>query len=311
MATRRWDKRAAKILEPSKDAVRGVVVAHYGVAVDVELHSGERRSVRVARRSGHVVGDAVLVDGERLSRQPRDNELRRRSPGGGEHVVAANLDLLLIVLAPVPPPRTGLVDRAVVAARSAGIEPALLVTKIDLEEGPDILDILREVFEPSLPVLGVSAVTGEGTDALRALIAGRGRALLTGHSGVGKSSMTNRLVPGLSLTTKTLSEASGRGRHTTTVATLHRLPSGGELVDTPGIKEFGLTAGVTPAELARCFAGFERARETSCRFRDCLHETEPGCAVREAAARGDVDPERLVAYRALLHEIATGSDPRA
>lgn len=294
---------------PAERGRKGVIVSHRGVAVEVELEDGERMQVRVPRRSGHVVGDRVVVEGERLTRLERTRELRRRSPGGGEHVVAANLDLVVIVVAVEPPPRVGLIDRAVVAARASGIEPAVCVNKMDIEGAEGVLEVLEEVFGRSVPVLGASANTGDGCDALATLIAERGRAVLTGHSGVGKSSLTNRLV-GTALATSELSAASGKGRHTTTVATLHRLPRGGELVDTPGIKEFGLT-GVTPEELAQHFAGIGDVEHAPCRFRDCLHVGEPGCGVAEAAAEGRIDEERIESYRALLHEVRTGIDPRA
>lgn len=287
-----------------------MIVSHRGVAVEVELQGGERRQVRVRRRSGHVVGDRVHVVGERLTRVSRDNELLRRSPGGGVHVVCANLDLLCVVLAVEPPPRIGLVDRAAVAARSRGIQPAIVFNKMDLEGAEDVLEVLDEVFQDAMPIVPVSAASGAGADDLAALIAEHGRAVLAGHSGVGKSSLTNRLVPELELVTKDLSDASGRGRHTTTVATLHRLPGGGELIDTPGIKEFGLVE-VQPDELAHFFVGFERLGDDPCRFRNCLHKGEPGCALDAAVDDGRVDEERRDSYRALLHEIESGFDPRA
>ncbi len=288
---------------------QGVIVSHLGVAVEVELDDGARLQVRVQRRSGHVVGDRVRVEGERLTRLERERALLRRSPGGGEHVVAANLDLVVVVVAVEPPPRTGLIDRAVVAARRSGIAPAVCVNKMDVPGAEAALARLRRVFGPDIPVLGASAALGHGCDELATLIKERGRAVLTGHSGVGKSSLTNRLV-GTELATKTLSEASGRGRHTTTASTLHRLPGGGELVDTPGIKEFGLVD-VSAHELAEHFAGIGDLAREGCRFRDCLHQREPGCAVERAASEGRVDAARLESYRALLREVMTGEDPRA
>jgi ribosome biogenesis GTPase len=280
----------------------GLIVSHRGVAVEVELDSGERSLVRVKRRSGHVVGDRVRVADERLTRLERHNELRRRSPGGGVHVVTVNLDLLLVVIAPEPLPRTGLVDRALVAARAADIRPALLVNKIDLDSGPAVLERMRGMYQGSVEVLGVSAATSEGIDAVRALIAGAGRCALSGHSGVGKSTITNQLVPHAQLETSELSTSSGKGRHTTTVSTLHRLPEGGELVDTPGIKEYGLVD-VSADELAHHFPGFEGVLEEPCRFRDCLHRSEPGCHIRAAVEAGEIPEARFDSYTLLLEEV--------
>lgn len=286
-----------------------LLVAHLGVAVEVEFPSGQRTMVRVPRKSGLVVGDDVIVNGERLRCRERRNALKRRSPGGGVHVVCANLDGLGIVIAPEPPPRVGLVDRAVVAARAQGVAPFLIVHKMDLPEAPDVLEIFQEVFATSLPVIATHVRDDAGTSALRACIADLGRVALSGHSGVGKSSLTNALVPGLSLEVGGLSAASGRGRHTTTVATLHRLAGGGEIVDTPGIREYGLVD-VAPEELATHFVGFEAFLDAPCRFRDCRHVSEPGCRVRNAVDAGMLDEERYDAYLGLLEEVQAGPTAR-
>ena len=132
-------------------------------------------------------------------------------------------------------------------------------------------------------------------------MASAGRGALVGSSGVGKSSLLNALVPGLALKVRALSEAHGVGRHTTTVSTLHRLPGGGELVDTPGVREFGLVD-VDRHDLARYFPGFSEVT-AACRFRDCLHKDEPDCAVQRAVEDDVVDAARYVAYRTLLDEL--------
>ena len=135
----------------------GTVISHLGVAVEVEFESGERQIVRVPRRSGIVVGDRVAMEHNRIERFERDNELKRRSPGGGIHIVCANLDALGIVIAPEPPPRVGLVDRATVAARAQGVSPFLIVNKSDLDDDDEILAIFQEVFGESLLVFSASA----------------------------------------------------------------------------------------------------------------------------------------------------------
>jgi len=278
-----------------------VVVSHLGVAVDVELDDGAPLRLRVARKSGIVVGDDVTVVGERAIANERRTALQRRSPGGGVHVVAANLDVLGIVVAVDPPAKAGLVDRAAVAARAAGIEPFLIVNKIDLEGAEEIVAAAAARVAGELTCFGASAESGQGLDAVLAHLGGR-RGALVGSSGVGKSSLLNRLVPGLELKTRALSDAHGAGRHTTTVSSLHRLPGGGELIDTPGVREFGLVD-VERDDLARYFPGFA-AVEGACRFRDCLHRDEPGCAVQQAVEDEVVDAARYVAYLTLLDELS-------
>lgn len=286
----------------------GTVVSHLGVAVELEWESSERQIVRVPRRSGIVVGDQVsLLDG-RIQRLARRNELKRRSPGGGVHIVCANLDGLGIVIAPEPPPRVGLVDRATVAARAQGVVPFLIVNKSDLDEDGEILEIFREVFGKAMPVVSSSAHDGSGLEILASHIASLGRVALSGHSGVGKSSLANALIPSASLGVGELSIASGRGRHTTTVSTLHQLPTGGALLDTPGIREYGLVD-IAPDELAAHFVGFEEATRLACRFRDCLHRGEPGCQVQACVDKGTIDEERQAAYLELLEELKTQPAP--
>lgn len=277
-----------------------MLVEHLGVAVEVELESGLRRRVRVARKSGLVVGDLVLVDGDRVELSPRRTELRRRTAGGAVHVVAANIDALCVVAAVDPPARAGLVDRAVVAARAAGIQPLVVVNKCDLPDPEGVIPAMRARGDDALAVQVVSARSGEGVAELGSILGRLGRAVLVGPSGVGKSSLLNRLVPGAALATRELSVARGAGVHTTTTSTLWRLEGGGEIVDTPGVREYGLVD--VPAEdLAAYFPAFAVVSD-ACRFRDCRHEDEPGCAVRRAVADGRVPERRYVAYRTLLEE---------
>lgn len=282
---------------PGQEAV---IVTHLGVAVEIEA-AGARRIVRVPRKSGFVVGDQVLVDeADRLELVPRRTELLRRAAGGGVHVVAANLDVLFVVAAVDPPARAGLVDRAAVAARSSGIEPILIINKADLPD-PEGVVAAMSTRASEMRVVLASAESGAGVDAIAAILAAQGRGALVGPSGVGKSSLFNRLVPEAALHTRTLSAATGAGRHTTTTSTLNRLAGGGEIVDTPGIREYGLVD-VAPADLAAWFPGFAAVVE-GCRFRDCLHEAEPGCVIKQAVDDGRVQGARYVAYRNLLAEL--------
>jgi ribosome biogenesis GTPase len=279
---------------------RALIVAHLGVAVTIEVDA-TRRTVRVPRKSGFVVGDEVLVDrSDRLELVPRRTELLRRAAGGGVHVVAANLDVLFIVAAVDPPARVGLVDRAAVAARSSHIEPILIVNKADLADPEGVIPAMT-TRTTEMRVVLASAVNGDGVDEIARILAKGGRGALVGPSGVGKSSLFNRLVPNADLLTRALSAATGAGRHTTATSTLLRLAGGGELIDTPGIREYGLVD-VAPPQLAAYFPGFA-AIEEACRFRDCLHEEEPACTVKQAVDEGRISMTRYRAYRKLLAEL--------
>ncbi len=308
--SRRPNKAASRKKSPlpSQDAGRqGVIVAHLGVAVEVLFADGDRCQVRVKRRSGHVVGDTVLVVGEVLERLPRSTELRRRDGRGAVHLVGANLDVLGVVVAPRPAPPAGFVDRAVVAARAAGLGPFLIVNKEDLDGAAELTAELRALYGAALPVFSLSAKAGNGLDLLRRFMAEGHRGAFVGTTGVGKSSLLNALCPDLALAVGEICETRGVGRHTTTVATLHALPGGGELIDTPGFRDFGLVD-ITVEELIVHFPGFEQAMMARCRFRDCRHRAEPGCAVTTLVDKGILPEERYRAYLDLLAEVEAGEE---
>lgn len=282
----------------------GIIVAHHGVAVEVRFSSGERRMVRVKRRSGHVVGDAVRVLGEVLEQLPRHTELRRRDAMSGVHLVGANLDVLGIVVCPAPPPPPGFVDQAIVAARVAKLVPFVLVNKCDLAISADFFAEVKATYASTMEVFPLSAATGEGLDALRAFFAAGHRGAFVGTTGVGKSSLLNTLCPEINLQVGTLNEHTGKGCHTTTVSTLHSLEAGGELIDTPGFNDFGLVD-ISAEELSLYFPGFEQSRSESCRFRNCRHRTEPGCAVSALVTQGRITAERYATYLEILDAIET------
>jgi ribosome biogenesis GTPase len=284
---------------------RGSIIAHYGVAVEVLFETGERLLVRVKRRSGHVVGDDVLVRGEVLERLSRRTELRRRDALGGIHLVAANLDVLGIVVSPAPLPPAGFIDRAIVAARAAELKPFLVINKCDLETAAGFVRLLRSTYAGAIAVFPLSAASGEGLELLRDFLAGGHRGAFVGTTGVGKSSLLNALCPELDLRIGELNSFNGRGCNTTTVSTLHCLAGGGELVDTPGFQDFGLVD-ISAEELAHHFPGFETKRESSCRFRDCRHRSEPGCVISELAAQGQIPAERYATYLEILGEVEAG-----
>lgn len=286
---------------------KGLIVAHHGVAVEVLFLDGGRRMVRVKRNSGHVIGDDVEVTGEVLKRLPRKTELRRRNANGEILLVAANLDILGIVIAPLPPPTAGFLDRAIVAARAAGLAPFIVLNKSDLGESPDLADSISRTYSPIFPLFPVSAATGEGIAALHEFFSHGHRGAFVGTSGVGKSSLLNRLCPEINLRTGDLNDFNSRGCNTTTVSTLHSLHGGGELVDTPGFQDFGLVD-ITVDELAMHFTGFEKASAIACRFHNCRHKSEPGCGVTRLVHENQIPEERYHTYLDILEEVESGME---
>ena len=278
----------------------GLIVAHHGISVEVLFDNGQRRMVRVKRNSGHVVGDNVVVTGEILKRLPRRTELQRRDARDGIHLVAANLDILGIVVAPQSP--GGFIDRAIVAARSALLQPFLVVNKCDLDGTAELLAEMTRIYGGSVPIFPISAAKRSGLAPLEEFLSKGHRGAFVGTTGVGKSSLLNALCPEIDLKVGSLSDYNNMGRHTTTVSTLHALPTGGELVDTPGFRDFGLVD-ITVEELAEFFPGFEEHRDVPCKFRNCRHRTEPGCAVLSLVGQGHIPAERYKTYMEILAEV--------
>ncbi len=245
------------------------------------------------------VGDEVLLERGRLCEVlPRRNVLRRPSAGGQQKLQAmvANVDQIAIVAATADPPlRRGLIDRYLVAASAAGIDALIVATKMDLAP-EDALAALQAYHAIGVAVFPVCVPTHAGLAAVRAGLREK-RTVLVGHSGVGKTTLLNALLPGLAARTGDISQATGRGCHTTTGATLLSLPAGGgEVIDTAGIRELGLD--VPRCELWRHFIDMV-AHAANCRPR-CLHQDEPACAVRAAANAGELDAERYRSYLRIL-----------
>jgi len=284
---------------------KGVIVAHHGVAVDILFESGERQMVQVKKRFGHVVGDDVVVRDKLLTRLPRRTELCRRDSRGSIRIVGANLDVLGVVVATLPLPPFGYIDQAIVTAREAALIPVLVINKCDLEGSEILVAELTATYAGIMDIFVMSAVTGEGLAALELFLGQGVRSFFVGITGVGKSSLLNAICPTLDLRVGELYEAGNRGCNTTTVSTLHALPGGGELVDTPGFNEFGLVD-ISPEDLAGYFPGFEPAMAGRCRFRDCRHRNEPGCAVAKLVMSGKIAKERYSTYLEILDQLEAG-----
>jgi ribosome biogenesis GTPase len=289
--------------EGSLNGQPGRVVAHHGVAVLVRFDDGGERQIWLTPGQQAVAGDRVVVAGERLIVEPAHGILRRRDARGRERTIAVNLDVLGIVVAPEPREPPGYIDRGFVIARTAGIEAVLIVNKLELEGGCELADRLDEIYGASSHVRRVSATTGRGIETIPEALAGGRLGALVGPSGVGKSSLLNVLVPDLDLEVSGLNRKSRKGRHTTTTATLHALSGGGFLVDTAGFKDF-IAVEVDVLDAARFFPGFESALEGGCRFRNCIHRTEPDCSVLAAVEAGEISARRHRGYVELLDELS-------
>lgn len=304
-------KKEQTTVEKRKGDKKGVIVAHYGVAVDVLFAKDNHRSmIRVKRNSGHVVGDNVVINEDILTRLERSSELSRMDARGGIHIVGANLDILCIVVScePLPPP--GFIDRAIVSARSSDLRPVLIINKSDLPCFAEYQATVQSVYQESIKIFTMSAEDGAGLETLTAFFSEGHRGVFVGPTGVGKSSILNSILPEINLTTGEISETKKRGRNTTTVSTLHLLSDGGELIDSPGFNDFGLVD-ISAHQLSSYFPGFEKAGMDACRFRDCKHREEPNCRVIELVEQNEIKRARYTIYLQMLSEVeALDNEPK-
>lgn len=297
--------------------LNGRVIARFGAHAEVEDAEGLRHRCHLrATLAAIVTGDRVVMrlptdntagqHGVVVALHARDSLLTRPDARGVFRPVAANIDRLLITIAPKPAPFANLIDRYLVAASHAGISPLLICNKADLlaDDTHTLLAMYRHI---GYPVHVLSCISGEGLATLRQALAGH-TAAIVGQSGVGKSSLVHALLPDVDIAIGALSEAEDKGRHTTTTARLYHLPEGGALIDSPGIREFGLP-NIPPSALLPHFPDLH-THAAHCRFRDCQHDREPGCAVQHAVTDGQVYPERLASYHALRNSLPDTHNPR-
>ena len=291
----------------------GTVVEIHGMKATVLDHdSGERERCRPLRdRTQLAVGDRVQTEErsgswEVVALEERERSLWRPAERG-KRIMASQVDRVVIVTAVQPGPSAGLIDRFLVATDAEEIDVAIVLNKDDLagvEAGRAILDPYAQL---GVQVLETSSHAGRGLDAVAALTA-TGMSVFAGHSGVGKSSLLNVLFPGIALATADVNAQTSKGRHTTSVTTCHTAgepwPRGAMVVDTPGVRAFGLYG----FELSQIGHGFREFRPFAggCHFRDCLHETEPGCTVRAAMEDGAIHNGRYASYLGIVDSVRRG-----
>lgn len=300
--------------------MQGLVIKSTGSWYEVQTDEGRAikcrikgkfRTLDIKTTNPVAVGDRVTIEPEPdqdtgliTDLEPRKNYIIRKSVNLSKQaqIIAANLDqAFLIVTLASPRTSLGFIDRFLVTAEAYDIPAKLIFNKLDLfsAEGLEILDDYQSIYEQAgYPCYSVSALKATNLDQLRGLLKDK-VTLVSGHSGVGKSTLINALLPGHELKTGEISDWSDKGKHTTTFAEMFRLPFGGYLIDTPGIRELGVFD-IEKQELGRLFPEIRKLMD-DCRFNNCRHINEPGCAVIEALEVGELEPSRYDSYLSIYN----------
>ncbi len=292
---------------PLPDRHGPLVVATFSRRMALRLGDGEQVTARVkGKRIQPVCGD--YVEAEPIANEPewlitailpRSNELCRPNTRGKIEVLAANLSFLAVVAADPPIPDWFIVDRYLCAAELMGVTAAVVFNKTDLAEpGDDIQEALRDYERIGYRTVMCSAKAGSNLDALQNLLADH-TAIIVGQSGVGKSSLINRLVESADQPTAAVSKGSGEGRHTTVNSVMLALPNGGAVIDSPGVRDYAPSTD-NAQDVIRGYPEIEKYG-ADCKFSDCRHLREPDCAVKAAIEAGEISPRRYESFRRLLN----------
>ena len=291
---------------PAKDAtVFATVIATFSRRMRVRFADDQKADARIkGKKLKPVCGDKVTVesiDGEAdwliTSIDQRRNELTRPNLRGQVETLAANLDLVVVVAAASPKPDWFIVDRYLCAAENMGAEAAVVYNKTDLDTKVDPDEILKTYRELGYPGIACSAETNSNIDPLADLLTAK-TSIIVGQSGVGKSSLINRLSADSDLKTATISAKTGEGRHTTVNSAMITLPNGGDVIDSPGVRDYA-PALQTPDQAIVGFREVHKLGE-NCRFANCRHLREPNCAVKQAVESEEMDERRYESYRRTL-----------
>lgn len=311
-AGRRADAKEQDLSSALGPEQTGRVISHHGATLIVESADGQLyRCVQRQNMEALVCGDHVIWQATRdhktkegviVALRPRSTLLERPEAGGSTRPVAANLDQIIIVAAPQPSLSEQLIDRYLVNAEATHITPIILINKIDLLSAKDkaILERRLHVYiDIGYRIIYASVKQEHGLDTLAAQLAGN-TSILVGQSGVGKSSLVKQLLPDLDIRIGALS-ATTLGKHTTTTSVLYHLPFSGDLIDSPGIRDFGVWH-INADDILHGFVEF-RPFLGRCKFSNCSHSVEPGCALKIAVERGEIQAKRLASYRSIMEKI--------
>lgn len=287
--------------------IRAVVKRFYGANAIVCLPDKTEQTAQTSSRNKSLVcGDQVAVEQRSggycvVDTEPRRTEFSRTDGFGRRKVIAANVDQIVLVIAPLPEPHFHAIDRYWVAARNCSIPMILLVNKTDLAITERLQEIASLYPSLGLGTYWASTKNLDGLEELKEVLADK-VSVLVGQSGAGKSSLVNRLCIDASVGVGELSSAKEEGRHTTTTTDFFELAGGGQIMDSPGIREFGLSH----YDQAALELGFAEISELAaeCRFRNCVHQNTPGCAVIDSVKAGKIDERRLASYHTLLAQIS-------